>query len=70
MKRLRNLKTEDIMQLTLSTIFGLTVAYLAVTGQEIPDLLQGVIFAIIGYNFGRVGNGIEAKASAATKYTE
>lgn len=45
-------KSSTIIQGLLALMFGGSVCYLAITGQDLPDVLIGMLGTIIGFYFG------------------
>jgi len=45
-------ETSAIIQGTLALVSIGVIAYLSVTGQDIPEVVVGVVMAIVGFYFG------------------
>ena len=46
------LRESVLIQGTVTIVAILTVCYLAVTGQPVPDLLEAVLWLVLGFYFG------------------
>lgn len=48
----QNWRSSDVIQGVMALLSLGAIVYLAVTGKPIPDVLVGVVMAIIGFYFG------------------